>query len=224
MSTNGEIDEQLERLAIAAQQHKPKTLQRRTALTKLYAAIEQFQIVGRPPSKDFSRETYEAIYTEAKQDLMLCIFREIDKYNPSRGTVRQWVNLLMNKRCINEAIPKILGPKGFKTLYYGDLDVVLKKLKRQNRFFNILPLGGEDDSDRSVADIREMIAEDPGDVFKSAAIKKYPHVNFQMLLLKRLDDVSWQQISEEFGVKVPTLSCFFQRCLQKFTPRFREYL
>jgi hypothetical protein len=223
MSTNSEIDEQLERLAMEAQQHTPKTLQRRTALSKLYAAIEQFQIVGRPPSKDFSRETYEAIYTEAKQDLMLCIFREIDKYNPSRGTVRQWVNFLMNKRCINEAIPKILGPKGFTTLYYGD-DVVLNNLKRKDRFFNILPLGEEDDSDRSASALREMIAADPGDILKSAAIKKYPHVNFQMLLLKRLDDVSWQQISEEFGVKVPTLSCFFQRCLQKFTARFREYL
>lgn len=224
MGTNSEIDEQLERLAMEAQQHKPKTVQRRTALTKLYAAIEQFQIVGRPRSQDFSRETYEAIYTEAKQDLMLCIFREIDKYNPSRGTVRQWVNFLMNKRCINEAIPKILGPKGFTTLYYGDLDVVLKKWKQQNRFFNILPIGGEDDSDRSASALREMIATDPGDIFKRAAIKRHPEINFQMLLLKRLDDVSWQQISEDFGVKVPTLSCFYRRCLQKFTPRFREYL
>jgi len=224
MSTNGEIDEQLERLAIAAQQHKPKTVQRQTALSKLYAAIEQFQIVGRPRLDDFSRETYEAIYTEAKQDLMLCIFREIDKYNPSRGTLRQWVNFLMNKRCINEAIPKILGPKGFTTLYYKDMDVVLNNLKRKDRFFHILPLGGEDDSDRSASALREMIQTDPGDIFKSAVIKKHPQINFQMLLLKRGDQVSWQQISEEFGVKVPTLSCFYRRCLQKFTPRFREYL
>ena len=224
MGTNSEIDEQLERLAIAAQQHKPKTVQRQTALSKLYAAIEQFQIVGKPRSQDFSRETYEEIYTEAKQDLMLCIFREIDKYNPSRGTVRQWVNILMNKRCINEAIPKVLGPKGFKTLYYKDMDFILNNLKRLDRFFDKSPLGGEDDSDRSVANLREMIADDPGDVFKSAAIKKYPHVNFQMLLLKRGDDVGWQEIAEEFGVKVPTLSSFYRRCLHKFTPRFREYL
>jgi len=224
MGTNSEIDEQLERLAMEAQQHKPKTLQRRTALSKLYAAIEQFQIVGRPRLDDFSRETYEAIYTEAKQDLMLCIFREIDNYNPSRGTVRQWVKFLMNKRCINEAIPKVLGPKGFKTLYYKDMDFILNNLKRLDRFFDKSPLGGEDDSDRSVANLREMIAADPGDVFKSEVIKKYPHVNFQMLLLKRGDDVGWQEIAKEFGVKVPTLSCLFQRCLQKFTPRFREYL
>jgi len=224
MGTNSEIDEQLERLAIAAQQHKPKTVQRQTALSKLYAAIEQFQIVGRPRLDDFSRETYEAIYTEAKQDLMLCIFREIDNYNPSRGTVRQWVKFLMNKRCINEAIPKVLGPKGFKTLYYKDMDFILNNLKRLDRFFDKSPLGGEDDSDRSVANLREMIAADPGDIFKSAVIKKHPQINFQMLLLKRGDQVSWQQISEEFGVKVPTLSCFYRRCLQKFTPRFREYL
>lgn len=220
MGTNGEIDEELERLAIAAQQHKPKSLERRTALSKLHGAIEQFQIVGRPRSNDFSREVYEEIYTEAKQDLMLCIFREIDKYNPSRGTVRQWVNFLMNKRCINEAIPKVLGPKGFKTLYYGDMDVVLQKLKRQDRFFNKLPL----DSDRAASALREMIATDPGDIFKSEAIDKYPHVNFQMLLLKKVDDVSWQEISEEFGVNVSTLHSFFQRRLHKFTARFREYL
>lgn len=223
MGTNDEIDGQLERLAMAAKEHKPKTLERQKALSKLYGAIEQFQIVGRPRSQDFPREVYEQIYTEAKQDLMLCIFREIDNYNPSRGTLRQWVNFLMKKRCINEAIPKILGPKGFTTCYYGDMDAIWENLKTHDRFFDKLPLP-EDDSEPSAPALREMIAADPDDIFKSAAIERHPEVNFQMLLLKRADGVGWQEIAAEFGVKVSTLSSFYGRCLRKFTARFKEYL
>lgn len=223
MGTNDEIDGQLERLAMAAKEHKPKTLERQKALSNLHRAIEQFQIVGRPRSQDFPREVYDQIYTEAKQDLMLCIFREIDKYNPTRGTLRQWVNFLMNKRCINEAIPKVLGPKGFTTSYYGDMDAVWENLKTHDRFFDKLPLA-EDDSEPSAPALREMIASDPDDIFKSAALERHPEVNFQMLLLKRADGVGWQEIAAEFGVKVSTLSSFYGRCLRKFTARFKEYL
>ncbi|MEG4800302.1 hypothetical protein QUB63_04395 [Microcoleus sp. ARI1-B5] len=209
MSTNDEIDEKLERLAIAAQQHKHNIVERRKVLTELVTQIEGFRIVGLPRLNDFTREIYEEIYAEAKQDLMLCIFTKIDTYNPSKGKVRQWVNFLMNKRCFNEAIPKILGR--------NDRDVYAE-MKRK------LKESWETDSYEAGTALREMIEADPDGALKSEVMRRHPQINFQMLLLKRGDGMSWQQLSEEFGVKLPTLTSFYRRCLPQFMPRFKEYL
>lgn len=52
-------------------------------------------------------------------------------------------------------------------------------------------------------------------------IKERPDVNCQVLILKRLPaEVSWRELSEEFGLSIPTLSSFYQRqCL----PRLRKF-
>ncbi len=52
-------------------------------------------------------------------------------------------------------------------------------------------------------------------------IKGRPDVNCQVLILKRLPpEVSWKDLSEEFGLSIPTLSSFYQRqCL----PRLRKF-
>jgi hypothetical protein len=52
-------------------------------------------------------------------------------------------------------------------------------------------------------------------------IEGFPHVTCQVLILRRLPpETSWQKLSKEFGIKVPTLSSFYQRqCL----PRLRKF-
>ena len=52
-------------------------------------------------------------------------------------------------------------------------------------------------------------------------IKGRPDVNCQVLILQRLPpEVSWKELSEEFGLSIPTLSSFYQRqCL----PRLRKF-
>ena len=144
---------------------------------------------------------------------MLRICKEVHNYRPEKE-VSQWVNFLMTK-CFQEATPKVIGVKNLKPLYYGNMDLICNKLQQQadREFYRI------------EAALIEMIQEDQDDAFKSEVMKKYPHVNFQLLLVKRvIKDASWQQISEELGVSVSNLSSFYRRSLEKFTPRFREYL
>ena len=213
MATNGEIDDRLKQLAIAAKNHPPKTVERQKAVAKLYMEIERYKIIKCPKNLNFSPEIYQEICTEAKQDLMLRICKEVNNYRPEKE-VRQWVNFLMTK-CFQEATPKVIGMKDLKPLYYGDMELIFNKLQQQ----------AEHDSYRIEAALIEMIQEDPDDVFKSEVMKKYTHVNFQLLLvIKVVEDVCWQQISEELGVSVSNLSSFYRRSLEKFTPRFREYL
>jgi DNA-directed RNA polymerase specialized sigma24 family protein len=209
MSTNDEIDGKLLRLAIAAQDHKHNILERRKVLTELVTQIEGFRIVGRPRPNEFPPDIYEEIYAEAKQDLMLCIFTKIDTYNPSKGKVRQWLNFLMNKRFFNEAIPKIVGRKN--SILYTEMQIKWEEYLKN-------------DSYEAGTALREMIEEDADDALKSVVMTRNPQINFQVLLLKRGDGMSWQQLSEEFGVKLPTLTSFYRRSLPQFIPRFREYL
>lgn len=209
MSTNDEIDGKLQRLAIAAQDHKHNISERRKVLTELVTQIEGFRIVGRPRLNEFPPDIYEEIYAEAKQDLMLCIFTKIDTYNPSKGKVRQWLNFLMNKRCFNEAIPKIIGRKN--SILYTEMQIKWEEYLKN-------------DSYEAGTALKEMIEEDAEDALKSVVMTRYPQINFQMLLLKRGDGMSWQKLSEEFGVKLPTLTSFYRRNLPQFMPRFKEYL
>ncbi|MEG3895276.1 MULTISPECIES: hypothetical protein [unclassified Microcoleus] len=213
MPTNDEIDDRLKQLAIAAKNHPPKTVERNKAVTKLVMEIEKYKIINCPRNPSLSYDIYQEICAEAKQDLMLRICREIHNYRPDKE-VRQWVNFLMIK-CFQEATPKVIGVKDFKRLYCGDMDSFFNKLEHQ----------AEHESYRIEEALIDMIQQDPGDTFKSEMSKKYPQVNFQLLLVKRVvEDVSWQQISQELGVSVSNLSSFYRRSLEKFTPRFREYL
>jgi hypothetical protein len=56
---------------------------------------------------------------------------------------------------------------------------------------------------------------------RRTCIKGRPDVNCQVLILQRLPpEVSWKELSEEFGLSIPTLSSFYQRqCL----PRLRKF-
>lgn len=213
MSSNGEIDDRLKQLAIAAKNHPPKTVERQKAVTKLFMELEKYKIINSPKNRSFSYDDYQEILAEAKQDLMLRICKEVHNYRPEKK-VSQWVNFLMTK-CFQEATPKVIGMKDLKPLYYGNMELIFNKLQQQ----------AEHDSYRIEEALIEMIQEDPDDAFKSEVMKKYPHVNFQLLLVKRVvEDVCWQQTSKELGVSVSNLSSFYRRSLEKFTPRFREYL
>ena len=213
MATNGEIDDRLKQLAIAAKNHPPKTVERRKAVTKLYMEIERYRIIKCPKNHNFTPEIYQEICNEAKQDLMLRICKEVHNYRPEKN-VSQWVNFLMTK-CFQEVTPKVIGVKDRKRIYYKNMDSFVNKLDAQtaHNFCQI-----------EVALIA-LIKEDPDDCFKTEVSQKYPHINFQLLLFKRvIEDASWQQISAELGVSVSNLSSFYRRSLEKFTPRFREYL
>ena len=213
MANNGEIDDRLKQLAIAAKNHPPKTVERQKAVTQLYMEIERYKIIKCPKNRSFSHEIYQEICAEAKQDLMLRICKEFHNYRPEKE-VSQWVNFLMVK-CFQEVTPKVIGMKDRKRIHYKDMD----------SFFNKLDTQTVSNSCQIEVALIALIKEDPDDFFKNEVSQKYPHINFQLLLVKRvIDDVGWQQISEELGVSVSNLSSFYRRSLEKFTPRFREYL
>ena len=71
--------------------------------------------------------------------------------------------------------------------------------------------------------LREYLETDPYNILQKH-IRAHPEVTFQIIAIKRLEGVSWKELSETFDVKIPALSNFFQRHLQKIAPEIRKHI
>ena len=203
---NNELDEQLKQLAISAQQHPALTQGRQLALRKLVNGIVQSGRLCRPQRGQFSG-SYEDIYNEAVQELLLYICQNLEKYDPERGSVMAWVNVLLERRFFKEAIPKILGKPNLQKMTLSDLD-------------NLAP---PEETESLTEILKECIESDPDNLFKKEYLQNYPAANFQALLQRRILGKSWKEISAEFDINIKTLSSFYYRCVNKFSSRLREY-
>lgn len=212
-----EVDTHLKQLAVEAQHHAPKSLERQRALARLVSAIQQSGQLCFPYRGQF-RGFYADIYAEAQQRLFCHICEKIDAYDPKKE-VLQWANFLLKKRFFVEAsrdimptVPKGVDRKAIKRLTIDDLD-------RNN--------SSQVDSQLTPSlsqQIIEYIEADTEGIFKSTYACNNPAANFQFLALKILAGYSWKEISSELEIKIPTLSSFYQRCLTRFASKFKEYL
>lgn len=201
-----ELDEQLEQLALIAQQHPPLTPKRQLALGQLVGMILKSGRLCRPYRGQFLHR-YEEIYEEARQDLLFYVCQNIDKYNPERGGVMAWCNVLLERRFFREAIPKVLDKQDIQKMTLSDLDNFA------------LP----EESPSLTEVIQECIALDSENLFKNSYIENHPQANFQALIQQRLEGKSWKDISQDFDIKLPTISSFYYRCLNRFASILKEY-
>lgn len=113
-----ELDEQLKQLALTAQQHPLLSDIRRQALTKLISAILHSKKLWVPRQSQLDEEAYD----EAKQNLWLYVYEEIEKYNAELGSVIVWVNMLLCRRFYREAKAKLIDKQVNKV---ADIDSLL---------------------------------------------------------------------------------------------------
>ncbi|GAB1544234.1 hypothetical protein NUACC21_69100 [Scytonema sp. NUACC21] len=203
-----QLDTQLKELALLAQKSPQATKERRMALTQLINAIWQSGKLSRPYSGQFQL-LYEDIYEEAVQSLFfyICQDENISKYNPERGEVITWVNVLLTKRFFPEAIPRIIGNKNEINLENSHLENL-----------------SSSESISLYEQIIKCIEDDPEGIFIKEHIKGHPEANFQAIARKRYSGVSWKKISQDGKIGITTLHNFYQRCVKKFAPKLREYL
>lgn len=200
-----ELDSYLLQLATQAQRHPPDSQSRQIALTKLIHAIVRSGNLWYP-SNHFLNNVRD-IYSEARQELFFYICQKIDKYEPERGTVLAWVNVLLERRFFRDAIRKNQTYNRVLKMTTADLD----------------NLASPQDREDLTEIVKECIQSDPENIFKKEYIENCPQATFQALALRRLTGKSWQEISAEFEIKVPTLSSFYYRCINKFLSKLKEY-
>ncbi|NJN56010.1 MAG: hypothetical protein HC879_00170 [Leptolyngbyaceae cyanobacterium SL_5_9] len=202
-------DAPLKQLALEAQRHLPKTAERQHALTQLVTAIKLSGRLARPHRTTFTPSFYDLLYDEAVNRTLTYICCAIDKYDPERGDKKfmNWVNFRLERvmiDCRHE---------------FSDRETV--ELPNLN---DLEHLAQPEESESPVQLLRDYIEQDAEQVFQQTYIRDRPDANFRMIALDRFDDKSWEDISLRLGIKIPTLSSFFQRCCQKFAPKFQEHL
>ncbi|MEB3359421.1 MAG: hypothetical protein VKK04_22035 [Synechococcales bacterium] len=213
-----EHDSHLKELALEAQRHPQNSRERRKALTRLLRAIEQSRQLSRPRRDQF-QGLYEEIYADAVQRLYAHICDRIDTYSAEKGEVLQWANFLLSKRFFIEASRELLP-----TVYKGMdaravIHLTLEDLDREN------PQDANPHSRPLLSqEVRTFIEDDPDQIFQTTHVADRPDASFQLIALRRLDGFSWQEISAALGIRVPTLSSFYQRTLTRLAPKLKEYL
>ena len=194
-------DEQLKKLGLAAQSYPPQSALRSHALTELIRAIQLSGRLCHPHQERFSVQFYQLLYEEAVIETLTYVCLNIDKYDPNRGNKKfmNWVNFRLDK-LIFDCYRKVNYFPNNKLPSIRDIEEIYQAEKQP--FLSEL--------------IYQYIEEDANNVFKSTHIRNKQNANFQFIALARFSGKSWEQISEELDVTIPTLSSFFQRCCQKF--------
>jgi DNA-directed RNA polymerase specialized sigma24 family protein len=199
-----ELDKKLEELALTAQKSPVKSLSRQIALTKLMQSIQE--------SGSFGCRKYnysDDIYNEALQETWLYICRKIENYKPEVGKVLAWVNFILDKR-FKDAI-KRKTKNSFKSL---DEPIYMGGDSEATHLTLLDTIEQQQTESDDAKMLKEILSEDLQGVFSQEHIKHHPEANFKEIVLRRLAQQSWKEMSIEWGIAIPTLSSFYRRCIQ----------
>ncbi|PAX59652.1 hypothetical protein [Brunnivagina elsteri] len=192
-------------------------LEKQIVLTELMTLLMERIKVELPKPSNMGLSEY--IYEETLQNLMIYIFQNIDRYNSDKP-VMAWVRFLLNKRKNNVFNWLNWGGKVSYKYEGGNKDGDEYEIdfieSYQPPSLNHLP------SEK----LMEFIQEDPEGLLAGKLFKKNPKASFQAILLKKYEDKSWEEITQELnlGETHGPIYSFYRRCCDEFSPYFRKYL
>lgn len=201
------VDAQLKELAISAQRYSPDRELKQYALGELVEAIRLSGKLCRPHRTNFSPQFYDLLYDEAVNKTLTYVCLKIDKYDPERGDKKfmNWVNFRL-ERVFLDSCREFRDPNIMNLASLTDLE----KMVQQEEPVSLYEI------------VRECLEEDAENIFKKAHIRNRPDANFSAIALARFSGKSWEQISAEFAIPLPTLSRFFQRSCEKFRSKLKQ--
>ncbi|MEB3279569.1 MAG: hypothetical protein VKK42_11695 [Lyngbya sp.] len=203
-------DEYLKRLALTAQQHPRRSRERRQALTRLTQELLNSGRLCHPHPSQFT-EHYQEIYEIAVQNLMLYICTNIDNYQPDKAPVMRWVNFLLERRFFTQAVSEVMGKNNHKIQVTDSVETDSLSLGKNSPSLSDL--------------VRHLIEEDSNGIFAEKHIRGYPQANFKEVYRRRIiEEESWEKISKDFGIKISTLSDFYQRCIKQFSDEIKSQI
>ncbi|AFZ23940.1 hypothetical protein Cylst_1668 [Cylindrospermum stagnale PCC 7417] len=204
-----EFDEQLRCLVAQACGHPPGSPQRQKLLT---------QVIRLTTSKLWREST--PYYQDALQQTWLYFCRNVcegltgQTYDPTYGSIITWLNAYLKRRLQDF----------YLTQHQETATIVSVKIRQGDNNDVIDPvdnLAASPQAPPILENLEIWVKKDSDGELRGTYIKERPDVNCQVLILKRLPpEVSWRELSAEFGLSIPTLSSFYQRqCL----PRLRKF-
>ena len=207
-----ELDEQLRNLVAQACEYPRGSQERQKLLT---------QIIRLTASRLWKEST--SYYQDALQQTWLYFCRNIceastgQAYDPSYGSVVTWLNAYLKHRLqdfyLNQQREQVIKVP-LKVLQSGSGD-------NSDTIDPVENLAATPQAPPILENVRMWVEADTQGELRGTYVKGRPDVNCQILILKRLPpEASWKELSEQFGLPIPTLSSFYQRqCL----PRLRKF-
>lgn len=199
-----DLDSQLRALVERACSQPPGSAVRQKALTQIIRTID----------RKLWRE-YTPGYEDALQQTWLYFCRNIcsattgERYNPDRASLVTWLNNYLKRRLQDINIGKSENLRTFTASVKSGKDGELIDI--------IDSIPASPDIPPMLQDLRTWAETDADGTLTSTHIKGHPNVNCQLLILRRLPpETSWDSLSKELGIAIPTLSAFYQRkCIPK---------
>jgi DNA-directed RNA polymerase specialized sigma24 family protein len=206
-----ELDAKLNQLVREACQHPRGTPLRQRRLT---------QIIRLTANKLWKDSV--PYYQDALQQTWIYFCQNIcergtaDPYDPSRSSLTTWLNAYLKRRLQDFYIE---SQKKKATTATGPSYISRSGEEETTDPIDTLP--AEPDIPPILEAVQSWVAADTTGELRRIHIEGRPDVNCQLLILRRLPpETSWQELSQEFSLKVSTLSSFYQRkcmaCLRKF--------
>ncbi len=225
---NDALDLQLRQLVWEAQQYPAKSGERRKVLNKLITKIQQSKKLKRFTEWQNLPE-FEEIYHEAEAKTYVEICKNIDNYRPEYK-VMAWVNQIFKwrfqdvlRQIINR--PRILSLDELDSCSSYSDKPTSKELSRAKDELKEKSIAASDD-EIEVSAVRNFVTEDPEGILQNTCIGEDKNANLRTVILMRLDEKKWDDISKQLGHPISRLSELYQRSLKKrkIIDYFRKYL
>jgi hypothetical protein len=145
----------------------------------------------------------------------VCEGKTGEPYDPNRSNVTTWLNYYLRRKLQSSYLDR--QKQQSRTLSSRTIDPMTGD--RENDITDRLP--SQPDVPPILDEVRAWVETDAKGELGKVHLEGYPHVNCQVLILRRLPpETSWKNLAEEFGLSISTLSSFYQRqCL----PRLRNF-
>ena len=221
------IDQQLNQLAREAQQHPPRSYERRKALNRLVEEILASGRLGHPQRGSFPlpSSVYEDLYSEALSTTLMEICQNIERYDRTKD-VMAWCNFLLTHRFKDvwsryrlggvTQLPRNSSPAN----NHGTEQIFVRP--------NLEDLDGWQPPQENISQseqLKQLIEENPDNMFSQESVRGQPKATFQFLAIAKIwQDRKWKEISSELNVPSSSLCDFYKKQLNRFKPYFREYL
>ncbi len=199
-----EFKAQILQLVQEACQHPRGSLERKRKLNKIIYLIQKSGKLSPAIRLPDAEEALQQTWIYFCQNLCEATTAK-EAYNPNKGCVTCWLNVFLNYR--------------LKDIY---------RKRQEMRIKTVSPLIGENgeeidpvslipappEASPIIKDIREWLTTEAKKL-QRIHISDRPDINCRVLIERRfILEVAWKEISQDFGVSIPTLSGFYQRrCL-----------
>ncbi|MEL6494426.1 MAG: hypothetical protein AAFQ41_04790 [Cyanobacteria bacterium J06623_7] len=202
-------DRELKKLGLTAQGYALNSELRTYALTELVKAIKFSGRLCKPHRQKFSPPLFRILYEEAKTETLCYICLNIDLYDPNRGDRKfmNWVNFKLDKTML-----KCYEAHHRHAQFEFPSSQTLEQIPQATAAPDLTQM------------LREYISRDPEGIFNTTHIRNRPDASFAKIALAKFSGQTWEQVSQQIDIPVPTLSSFYNRWCRRFTPLLNQEL